>query len=330
MCPLNEWEELEEPPRARAEASPARPAAAVAAALALGRLDRAWTHADGPTRAAWRRGALDREAAASSALEGWRVPASELMAAAFDAPVAPAYDLRYAQRVRALLFAAVRRSPRQLFTANRLAALARREEGGVPGLLGPGRDSGRMEALEAALAPRAVRRWAALDPVSGIAALLADWQVTGAAEEIGGVAGRALAARWPSRLGTTPLPLVPVALGFRSSLGAWAPWSADWPEVFAGALAEGLAEALALLDAIAADKTALLAWAAERRKPGPWTRLIDALYEAGGLSARRAARLLGLTPRAATGSLTALSRTPYVREISGRASWRVYAPRSLV
>ena len=123
--------------------------------------------------------------------------------------------------------------------------------------------------------------------------------------------------------------MVPVALGFRARLGDYAPSRRDWPQGFAAALGAGLGEALSLLDALEADRAALLVWAARRRKPRSWSAAIDALHEAGALSAGSAARRLGVTPRAASDTLTALAATPYVREISGRASWRVYAPRAL-
>ena len=331
MCPSYEWEEDDEPPRPlpRPASAAAQPAGeAVAAGIALGRLDRGWASAAAPVRAAWLRGVLDREAAASAALEGWRVPAGELMAAGFDCQIAPSRDLRLVQRGRALLEAVARRSPRQLYTPLRLAALARRSEAlRPPGWDQPVLDETAAAALRAALS--AEPEWRALDPVSGMAALLADWRDAGAAFSIGGVAGRALAARWPARTGAAVLPLVPVALGFRARPGDFAPWRADWPQRFAAALGAGLGEALSLLDALEADRAALLAWAALRRKAGSWSAAIDALHEAGALSARTAAGRLGVTPRAASDTLTALAATPYVREISGRASWRVYAPRAL-
>ena len=312
MSPSYEWEEDDEPPRPlpRPASAAAQPAGeAVAAGIALGRLDRGWASAAAPVRAAWLRGVLDREAAASAALEGWRVPAAELMAAGFDCEIAPSRDLRLVQRGRALLEAVARRSPRQLYTPLRLAALARRSEAlRPPGRGGPGLGEAAAAALRAALS--AEPEWRALDPVSGMAALLADWRDAGAAFTIGGVAGRALAARWPARTGAAVLPLVPVALGFRARPGDYAPWRADWPQRFAAALGAGLGEALSLLDALDADRAALLAWAALRRKAGSWSAAIDALHEAGALSARTAAGRLGVTPRAASDSLDRPRRHP--------------------
>ena len=327
MSALHEWEESEgRPPAARGNEPGA--GAAVAAGIALGRLDRGWAAAPAPLRAAWLRGLLDREAAASAALEGWPVPASELMAAAFDCPVAPGRDLRCAQRIRGLLAAAARRSPRQLYTPLRLLALARRNEA----LRSPGWDAPREAsgaALEAALDPAALRLWAGLDPFAGMAALLAGWEGAGAAAEFGGAAGRVLAARWPARVDASALPLVPVALGFRARLGDYMPWRPAWPHVFASALGQGLGEALALLDGLSADRSALAHWASGRRKRASWDRAIDALFESGALSAEAAARRLCVTRRAAGDALAVLAATPHVREISGRASWRVYVPRAL-
>ena len=304
----------------------------VAAGLGLGRLDRAWSRAPPAVRACWLRGLLDREAAATAALEGWHVGADELLAEAHDCRRGPpSLDLRPAGRCRALLAAVSRRSAAQLYTPNRLAALARRDDSlRAPGWAGDGLEEARWAALSAALAPGAVASWRALDPISGAAALLAAWSSCGAADAIGGAAGRALAACWARRTGAAALPLVPAALGFRGRLGSYTPGHPAWPARFAGALAAGLGEALGLLDRLGADHAALTSWAKARRRPGSAARLVEALFAAGALNAVHAGRRVGLSDRAASDALAALAATPYVAEISGRKSWRVYAPAALV
>ena len=332
MSTRYEWEEDDEPSRLRPE--PRTTAAtdpghhAVTTGIALGHLDRAWKSAAAPVRSAWLRGLLDREASASAAIEGYRIPPTELLAAEFDCQIRPSLDLRFVQRCRTFLTAVLKRSHRQLYTPLRLAALARHTQPPrQPHCSQPELDETPAAALQTALS--AEPTWRALNPVCGMAALLTDWHHSGATYAVSGVAGRALAARWPARTGAINLPFVPVALGFRPLFTNYAPSRPDWPHHFATTLHTGLSEALSLLDTIEADRAALLAWASQHRKPQSWLAAIDALHHAGALSSTTAAKGLGLTPRAASYSLAALASTPYVREISGRASWRIYVPQAL-
>src|SRR5689334_21727125 len=161
--------------------------------------------------AGWLARALIEEAVASARLDGDVADATDLTlldADAIDRVPDPA--LGQAAVILAMLRQAASRSPRQLFTPRRLAAAVRLRQAGdrsVPvdlprwlqdRLPAPG---AALAALGRALDPAAVASWTRLPALLGAAALVAHWQASGAAHDVGAAAGRALAAMWPARAG---------------------------------------------------------------------------------------------------------------------------------
>ena len=223
----------------------------------LARLDDRLAAAPPAVRRGWLAHMLLEEAAASAALDAIAVDADELRLQAVGALAADAERavegvdrVALAASILRLLRAVTARHPRQLFTANRLAAAARLRLKGRPGEIAAGLLQERLPpnlvevpdpaaaraALTRALTPEAMARWHDLPPLITAGGFLGHWSASGGAGAVGGAVGRALVPQLLVRLGATAGPVLFPALGFRGHLGRYRP------------------------DRLPADESAVIAW----------------------------------------------------------------------
>lgn len=210
----------------------------------LARLDDRLAAAPPAVRRSWLAHMLLEEAAASAALDAIAVDADELrlqavgaLAAAAERAVEGVDRVALAAGTLRLLRAVTARHPRQLFTANRLAAAARLRLKGRPGEVAAGLLQERLPpglvevpdpaaaraALARALTPEAMARWHDLPPLIAAGGFLGHWSASGGADAVGGTVGRALVPQLLVRLGATAGPVLFPALGFRGHLSRYRP-----------------------------------------------------------------------------------------------------------
>ena len=181
-------------------------------------------------------------------------------------------------------------------------------------------------SLESALEPAALSELRARPALDGAAAFLTRWHRTGAADLIGGAAGRALAAAWLRRSGLTLRPVFLPAIGFLGYANDYDPaHSRDWPRSFLEASARSAEWGLARLAALTRSHHRLREGAQPRRTTSRLPALIDLIIATPAITPGRAAAILGISMTAARGLLQRLAERRLVREITGREAFRVYA-----
>ncbi len=304
----------------------------VAATAAVVRLDERLTMAPPDVRSGWLERMLVREAAASARLEGWIVDADRLELLARGAAVG-APDAHEAQALRLLAFvrAAARRSPRQMFTARRLAALASVRDGvgmrRAAAWLGlvPDGSAGGMEALQSFFSGFTVGNVGGHVALRHSAAMLARWHASDAGTLFGGAFGRMIATALSARVGLTATPLPLLSLGFLGQAHSYRPWAPDWESRCLSGFERGAIRGLELAGALARRRADLIEALADRRRERHLPAAVSALVANGGVTASDLGTAAGITPRAAAMLIDLLVERGLIRDVTGRASFRVFA-----
>lgn len=308
----------------------------VAASVALVRLDERMNRAPPPVKSGWLNRALIHEAAASLRLEGCYVRPQDLMlSVCCSLDRAGDLDLGRAVNTHQMLLSLARRNPKDLFQSRRLIALTRlRLRGGSNSpdprlpvwLLERMQDAEASRiAIEDALAPHAVAAWQRQPALAGCARVLARWHNSGSAACVGGASGRALAMAWAFRSGLVAGYWLLPSIGF---LGRAADYRPDhegaWTGLFLQAAIEAAEWGLKLESHLRATHHRLLEEAPRKRTSSRMLPLADLLISRPAVSAKNVAQCLGLTHHGARGMLLELERQGLIREMSGRASYRIF------
>ena len=313
------------------------PPALAAATAALIRLDERIAGAPDHLAQGWMARTLIREAAANARLDGEAVDPDEVLLADRDT-IGRAGDpgLHTATQALDMLRSAARRSPRQMFTPRRLAAIASlrlvtpraRQQGALPDWV---RDRVAtpeqvMESLADALDPAALGRLSRHPPLVGAALFLARWSATRAVDRVGKAPGRVLAAAWLRRNGFLLGATATVAIGFVGRRNDYVPDdSPAWINAFLEAVERAARSGLMLFDGLSDAERAAHRSHRPKRKSSRMPDAIRLLAAEPGLDAEDLASKLKMTGQASRDMLERLERTGHVREITGRSSFRLFA-----
>ena len=306
------------------------------AGTALARLDERLAASPPSVAAGWLSRALLHEAAASARLDGDLVDYDDLRlldAGALDRLPDPA--LGRAAQVLRLLRSAARRTPRQVFTPRRLAAMAdltlraRAADRGDARPLPLVRLADPTEALAGlgvVLSPGNVEAWKGMPALLAAADVIARWHAHGVADLAGGPAGRALAAMWVARAGLTrSLQLMP-SVGFLGHARGFRPdLRGEWPGHFLEACRRAAEWGLGLHAELAGTRARLLARHPARRSSSRMPALVELVVETPVVAAPAVAARLGTSAYGARLLLDELNGARSIVEISGRGSHRVFA-----
>ncbi|SMF64068.1 Protein of unknown function [Azospirillum oryzae] len=317
----------------------------------LARLDDRLAAAPPAVRRGWLAHLLLEEAAASAALDSIAVDADELrlqtvgaLAADEERAVEGVDRVALAAGTLRLLRAVTARHPRQLFTANRLAAAARLRLKGRPGEIAAGLLQERLPpslievpdpaaaraALARALTPEAMARWHDLPPLIAAGDFLGQWSASGCADAVGGAVGRALVPQLLGRLGATAGPVLFPALGFRGHLGRYRPdrLPADesamiaWLEACQRAAEVGLA----LHGQLSTAHQRLHAALKPARSTGRGGLVADLLTEIPAVTGAILAQRSGLSAAATRSLLSRAVAAGALHLLTRRDAFRVYGP----
>jgi hypothetical protein len=278
---------------------------------------------------------LVQEASATARLDEVYVEPEDLLLLEYDSlDGLLSQDLWRASQGLVILRGVARRRPRRLFTARRLMAAARlrlndrgEERGATPAWLEDhlGDAEERRKSLEAALEPRALAGLSEEPAIVGAAIFLARWHATGAADSIGGILGRALAAAWLRRTGLTRYPVLLLALGFVGRADAYRPDDGGaWIGRFAEAASRGTELGIGLLRRLTEAERRLGEVARPRRGTSRLPMLVGHLLAEPATNASSAAAACGVSATAARMLLQELARLGAIRELTGRKSFRLY------
>lgn len=298
------------------------------------RLDERVRASSPAVRAGWMARALLHEASASARLDDVFVEAHELLMMDQEAPDGLAsQDTQRAYQGLQLLRAVGWRHPNQLLTPRCLLAAARvrlRDRLDVSGypewLVSRRAEPGEIrEALEKALDPADLAALRRLPPLVGAAGFLVLWHRSGAADLLGGIAGRALAGVWLRREAGGFRTFLPGA-GFIGQAAAYRPAAGD---PWIGAFLEAAVRAADWgLDQLAALQMAER-WLAEavdlKRTRGHVPALLALLVSSPAISPRGVTETLGIAPMSARRLLDRLQRQHAIREITGPNSFRLFS-----
>lgn len=338
-------------------ARPARMAGSAGPALSaavdrLARLDDRLAAAPPAVRRGWLAHMLLEEAAASAALDAIAVDADELRLQAVGALAADAERavegvdrVALGAGILRLLRAVTARHPRQLFTANRLAAAARLRLKGRPGEIAAGLLQERLPpglvevpdpvaaraALARALTPEAMARWHDLPPLIATGGFLGQWSASGCANAVGGAVGRALVPQLLVRLGATAGPVLFPALGFRGHLGRYRPdrlLLADESAVIAWleACRRAAEVGLALHGRLSTAHQRLHAALKPARSTGRGGLVADLLTEMPAVTGAILAQRSGLSAAATRSLLSRAVAAGALHLLTRRDAFRVYGP----
>lgn len=327
-----------------------------AAAAAVARLDDRVAAAPEAVRRGWLNHTLLEEAAASARLDGIVVDAGELRLHAIGALAADAERtgggadrVELAAGTLRVLRAVTARHPRQLFTANRLAAAARlrlrgrprdvRSDPRIPDWLVAVPDpAAARAALSRALSADAMAVWRRMPPPLAAADLLGRWSATGCTAAIGGAVGRALVPMLMTRLGATGGPVLFPAIGYLGHAWEYRPdrLGPD-PARDGGSMGAGVAgwldacrraaeRGLALLARVAEAHARLHAALKPARSSGRGALVADLLTVTPALTGAMLARRSGLSDVAVRALLHRAVQAGALHELTGRAAFRVYGP----
>lgn len=301
------------------------------ATAAFARLDERLKIATEEIRAGWLARMIVEEAVGSARLEGWIVDVDRLWLLAMDAAVgAPDIHEAQALHVLSLIRSAMRRSPRQMFTARRIATLARvRDDGGrlavAPWVdIMPNGGAPALAALQEFFTEMASLRRTRKAPMELAACMLARWHVCGAGEMMGGVVGRVLAASVLARTELCGRLLPCLSVGFLGRRWSYRPDSKEWPIYFFTAAEQGAARGISIAASLARAREDLFSAVADRRQDRHLQRAVRTLIAYPRLSVRRLAEIIGITPRAALSLLSDLESKGLVREVTRRGSFRIF------
>jgi len=141
------------------------------------------------------------------------------------------------------------------------------------------------------------------------------------------------------RDGLLPGPLLPISSAFERRRDAYndhllavsmrGDWTA-WVAFFLECVAESADEALALVSALDALRSAWYARFQSARSSALLLKLIDSLFARPAISIGEATRLLGVTPASASSNIAKLVDAGIVREITGRTRDRIYLAQRII
>lgn len=302
----------------------------------LARLDERLGAASPAVRIGWTARMLLQEASASARLDEVYTDVHDLLLADRDTPDRLAdQDSQRAHQILQMLRAVVQRDPRQLFTPRRLMAAARlrfRErpaEPAYPRWIEERRTAPEeiREVLAVVLDSAALAALRARPPLIGVAAFLARWQGSGAADAIGGASGRALACAWLRRVGAVAqATLPPLSVGFLGYASDFRPANDNrWQIALLEASARGSEVGLRLLDRLGRAEARLREHARPRRTSSRLPPLVELMLASPAVSAADVAGSLRITPVAARRLLDRLMRDSAARELTGRTSFRLFS-----
>ena len=180
-------------------------------------------------------------------------------------------------------------------------------------------------SLERALTARNMEAWSSQSALEGAASIISAWRRSGAAETIGGAAGRALAMGWPYRQALTSGYYFMPAVGFLNHAYAYRPDAENWPALFYDACARAAEWGLRLHGRLVGALGRLNEFAPPRRSTSHLPELGVLLAERTAVGANDVAAALGLTPHGARALLLQLHGRGLVQEVTGRRSFRLFA-----
>jgi hypothetical protein len=306
-------------------------AEATAAAV---RLDQSVAMASPLVRIGWHARAHLNEASATARLDEIFIEADDLLLLDHDR-----LDRLVDQETRAalsglhLLRSVARRSPRQLFTPRRLLATIRlrlrdrSDAAGLPEWLKHRRADPEeiRRALSRALDPSAISELSSLPGLVGAALLLARWHETGAADLLGGIPGRVLAGAWMRRGEGGQGTFLP-AIGFVGHAAEYRPsGTEEWVVEFLEAALRSASRGTGWLLALSRAAERLGAGARPRRSSSHLAAVAELVVENAAVSARQVADILGIAPMTARRLIGQLVGARLVKEITGKASFKLYA-----
>lgn len=297
----------------------------------LARLDERLNGLPDFIRDGWIARMLLEEAAASARLEGWIVDVERLLLLSLHAAVG-APDPHEAQALHLLdmLRAVSRRSPRQLFTARRISALAFARERNRT--LGPVEwvemlpDKGRssVEALRDYFDGFSWSSYGRQPAVGASADMLARWHRCGTGAAVGGAAGRAMANAALVRLGLCGRLLPCISIGFLGEAWSYRPGKSDWPYHFSAAAERGARRGLELAARLQNRHEALTRHFRTRRQERHLGAAVAHLIAMPAVAARGLAGSIGITQRSALSLLMDLADAGLLRDLTRRGSYRVF------
>ncbi|MSP49956.1 MAG: hypothetical protein EXQ95_11615 [Alphaproteobacteria bacterium] len=305
-----------------------------AATAALVRVDERLQGGSAAVRAGWLARAYLHEASASARLDEAFTDAHDLLLMDHDAlDRLVDQDTQRAHQALRMLRAAARRHPRQLFTPRRLIAATRfrlrdrREADGYPDWLEERRADPTeiRQTLAKALDPAALAALRSLPALEGASGFLALWHRSGAADLIGGAAGRTLATAWLRRVGLIGEASFLPAIGFLGHSSDYRPDDPGrWPNLFLEAAHRSAEWQLALLQRLARAERRFREGARAQRATSHLPALVDLILASPAVSPRSAAGALGLSIAAARRLLVQLESRKLIREITGRGAFRLF------
>lgn len=312
------------------------PATALAAGLAVGRLDARLRASPAPVRVGWEARMALAEAAASARLDDHLLDADDLLGwecgLEHGGPPSPA--LSAGLQILDIIRVSARRSPRSFWTPRRVVRLAGMigarsgvRAGNLPQWLRAQRDErdSAMSALQRVLSLGNIDGWMGRPPLLVGAEIVRLWHGEGLADSAGGSVGRLLATAWVWRMGVLDGLHLPISWGFLGHAGDYAPWRADWPRQWLTGVGRAAARGSDLLSEVTRQHDRLMLACAGRRSSSRLPNLARLLIERPAVGSSEAAQLLGTTKQGVLNMLEDLQSAGLVQEISRRGShwvWR--------